>query len=76
VHPGAGPPGGCASAMCGLSATLCTVELLPDGSRTKLILTDQSVFFDGRETPADRSSGWRKVLDRLNVHVSSADTKA
>lgn len=52
-----------------LSATLCTVELLANGSGTKLILTDQSVFFDGRETPADRSSGWGKVLDRLKEHV-------
>lgn len=48
------------------SSTLCTVELLPNGSGTRLILTDQSAFFDGRETPADREQGWGTILDKLS----------
>jgi Activator of Hsp90 ATPase homolog 1-like protein len=50
-------------------ATLCTVGLLEDSSGTRLILTDQSVFFDGRETPTMRRSGWGQVLDRLKAHL-------
>jgi uncharacterized protein YndB with AHSA1/START domain len=52
-----------------ISATLCTVELLEDGSGTRLILTDQSVFFDGRETTAMRKSGWGQVLGRLKTEL-------
>jgi uncharacterized protein YndB with AHSA1/START domain len=52
-----------------ISWTLCTVELIPDGAGTRLILTDQSVFFDGRETPTQRNSGWGQVLNRLKRHL-------
>jgi uncharacterized protein YndB with AHSA1/START domain len=54
-----------------ISASLCTVELLADGSGTRLILTDQSAFFDGYETPTDRKSGWGQVLNRLETAVGS-----
>jgi len=43
-----------------ISATLCTVELLAEGSGTRLILTDQSAFFDGRETPSGRNRAGAK----------------
>lgn len=56
-----------------ISATLCTVELFAEGTGTRLILTDQSAFFDGRETPSDRQSGWGKMLDRLEARMSSED---
>lgn len=52
-----------------ISATLCTVELFAEGAGTRLILTDQSAFFDGRETPSDRQSGWGKMLDRLEAQM-------
>lgn len=48
-----------------ISSTLCTVELTPDGTGTRLKLTDQSAFLDGREAPPDRRSGWGQVLSRL-----------
>ena len=41
-----------------ISATLCTVELFTEGTWNTGILTDQSAFFDGRETPSERKSGW------------------
>jgi uncharacterized protein YndB with AHSA1/START domain len=56
-----------------ISATLCTVELLAEGSGTRLILTDQSVFFDGRETPTQRKSGWGQVMERLKIHLDGQD---
>ena len=48
-----------------ISMTLCTVELASDGDGTRLKLTDQSAFLDGRERPDERRSGWGKVLERL-----------
>ena len=48
-----------------ISSTLLTIELLRDGDGTQLVLTDQSAFFDGAETPTDRRSGWGEILDRL-----------
>jgi uncharacterized protein YndB with AHSA1/START domain len=56
------------------SATLCTVELLAEGSGTRLVLTDQSVFFEGLETPADRKSGWGQILDRLETQMGSKNS--
>jgi hypothetical protein len=40
-----------------ISATLCTVELFT-GALEHRNPTDQSAFFDGRETPSERKSGW------------------
>jgi uncharacterized protein YndB with AHSA1/START domain len=53
-----------------ISTTLCTVELFAEGTGTRLILTDQSAFFDGRETPSDRKSGWGQILDRLEAQMA------
>ena len=47
-----------------LSSTLLTVELVADGNATRLILTDQSVFYDW-ETPQDRKEGWGAILAKL-----------
>ena len=52
------------------SSTLCTVEILPDAGGTRLILTDQSAFFDGAETPAIREGGWGAILDKLGAHLT------
>jgi uncharacterized protein YndB with AHSA1/START domain len=51
------------------SATLCTIELLAEGAGTRVILTDQSAYLDGRETPSDRTSGWGEILDKLNAYL-------
>lgn len=52
-----------------ISATLSTFELAHDQSGTRVKLTDQSAFFDGRETPEERKGGWGKVLDRLRLSL-------
>jgi uncharacterized protein YndB with AHSA1/START domain len=48
-----------------ISMTLCTVEVASDGKGTRLKVTDQSAFLDGRERPEERRSGWGQVLDKL-----------
>jgi uncharacterized protein YndB with AHSA1/START domain len=48
-----------------ISATLCTIEFAREANGTRLVLTDQSAFFDGAESPDDRRAGWGEILDRL-----------
>jgi uncharacterized protein YndB with AHSA1/START domain len=59
-----------------ISLTLCTVEFAPDGDGTRLKLTDQSAFLDGRERPDERRDGWGKVLRRLESFLTSSRPKA
>jgi uncharacterized protein YndB with AHSA1/START domain len=54
-----------------MTTTLCTVEFLPDGEGTHLILTDQSAFY-GDEKASDRSQGWGQILDKLGGVLKSA----
>jgi uncharacterized protein YndB with AHSA1/START domain len=52
-----------------ISVSLATVELEPDGTGTKLTLTEQGVFLDGHDTPAEREHGTRDLLDNLGVEL-------
>lgn len=55
-----------------ISLTLCTVEFTPErGGSTRLTLTDQSAFLDGRERPDERRQGWGTILKRLAAHLES-----
>lgn len=49
------------------ASTLCTVELLAERRGTRLIVTDQSVFFDELERPKEREEGWGIVLENLSL---------
>lgn len=51
-----------------ISTTLCTIELIADGSRTRVIVTDQSAFLDDLEKPDDRAGGWGSILDNLEAY--------
>ena len=51
------------------SVTLCTVEFIAESRGTKLVLTDQSAFFDGAEAPSERRSGWGKIIERLALYL-------
>jgi uncharacterized protein YndB with AHSA1/START domain len=46
-------------------ASLITVEFIPSGSGTDLVLTNQGAFFTSGLTPAMIETGWRGLLDRL-----------
>lgn len=48
-----------------LSLSLATVELLLEGAGTRLIYTEQGVYLDGHEDPAEREHGTRELLDAL-----------
>lgn len=60
-----------------ISLTLCTFELTPEpGGGTRLKLTDQSAFLDGRERPDERRQGWGKIFERLAAHLDQADSRS
>jgi uncharacterized protein YndB with AHSA1/START domain len=48
------------------STTLCTIEFLDDGDGTRLILTDQTVYYMG-DFSASRREGWDKILASLEA---------
>lgn len=52
-----------------ISASLATVELLPEGDGTLMIYTEQAAFLDGRDVPENRIRGWGEILDKLEVEL-------
>ncbi len=46
-------------------ASLVTVELVPNGSGTDLVLTQQGVYFTSGLTPAMIEAGWKGLVERL-----------
>jgi uncharacterized protein YndB with AHSA1/START domain len=42
-----------------------TIELLPNGGGTDLILTHQGAFFESGLTPQMLEAGWRALMDKL-----------
>jgi uncharacterized protein YndB with AHSA1/START domain len=47
------------------SASLATFELVPDGSGTLLVATEQGAYFENSDGPAMREQGWRDLLESL-----------
>jgi len=48
-----------------ISASLVTVEVLPAGEGTDLILTHQGAFFEGSDGLEFREAGWQELLERF-----------
>jgi uncharacterized protein YndB with AHSA1/START domain len=55
-----------------ISVSVATVELEPAGTGTKLTLTEQGVFLDWLDTPAEREHGTRELLDTLEKALQGA----
>jgi uncharacterized protein YndB with AHSA1/START domain len=53
-----------------VSVSLTTVEIMPDGQQTKLLLIEQVAFFDGRDNAANREEGLASMLDKIGESVS------
>jgi hypothetical protein len=53
-----------------ISVSLQTLEFLPKGKGTKLILTEQGVYLDGTDDPAERERGTRQLLDALGAALA------
>jgi uncharacterized protein YndB with AHSA1/START domain len=48
-----------------ISVSLATIEFQSSGTGTKLTFTEQGVFLDGHDTPAEREHGTGVLLDNL-----------
>ena len=55
-----------------ISASLATVELLPEGGGTRLIYTEQGAFFDGSDGPIGRERGCRELYEKLAEELDRA----
>jgi uncharacterized protein YndB with AHSA1/START domain len=55
-----------------ISASLATVELVPDGTGARLLFTEQVALLDGGDNAKDREEGWRGLLDKLAAEVEPA----
>ena len=47
------------------SVSLATIELLPAGLGTDLVLTHQGAYFEGGDGPEMRKGGWESLLNKL-----------
>jgi len=56
-----------------VSVSLATIELIAEGTGTRLVLTEQGAFFDGIDTPATREHGTGELLDALGAALAAAD---
>jgi uncharacterized protein YndB with AHSA1/START domain len=52
-----------------ISVSLATVELAPAGAGTRLLFTEQAVFLDGQDTPAERERGTGTLLENLGAEL-------
>jgi uncharacterized protein YndB with AHSA1/START domain len=59
-----------------ISASVATVELKPEGKRTRLIYTEQGAFLDGLDTPASREAGWHDLLSSLGKEFTPLSKSA
>ena len=50
-----------------MTVSMTTVEFIPGGEGTRLVLTEQGTFLDGREEPAWREHGTAEQLDALGA---------
>lgn len=56
-----------------ISVSVATIELSPEGSGTKLVLTEQGAFLDGYDDAGSREHGTNELMDALG---RSLDTVA
>lgn len=56
-----------------ISVSLGTTELKPDGSGTRLVYTEQSVFLDGHDDAGGREHGTGWLFDNLAAFLSLSD---
>ena len=52
-----------------ISASLATVEFVPNENGTSLLFTDQGAFFENSDGPKMREAGWSGLLDGIAAVV-------
>jgi uncharacterized protein YndB with AHSA1/START domain len=59
-----------------ISVSVATVEIEALGAGTRLTLTEQGVFLDGLDTPAEREHGTNVLMDTLGTYLMSPGDRA
>jgi uncharacterized protein YndB with AHSA1/START domain len=59
-----------------ISVSLATVEFKPEEAGTRLIFTEQGVFLDGHDEPAQREAGTGGLLDKLDAELRREPARA
>jgi uncharacterized protein YndB with AHSA1/START domain len=54
-----------------ISVSVATVQLKPDGKRTRLMVTEQGAFLDGYDDAGSRERGTGELLDALGRSLAS-----
>jgi uncharacterized protein YndB with AHSA1/START domain len=54
-----------------ISSSLATFEFFSEGSATRLVFTEQAVFFEGGDGPQVREQGWRGLFDALELELAA-----
>lgn len=54
-----------------ISVSVVTIEFEAVGDTTRLTLTEQGVFLDGLDAPAEREHGTEALLDALGSHLQN-----
>ncbi|ASY67608.1 SRPBCC family protein [Sinorhizobium fredii] len=52
-----------------ISASIATVELVPEGSGTRVVFTEQAAFLDGLDQVDYRRSGWEQLIGALAAEL-------
>jgi uncharacterized protein YndB with AHSA1/START domain len=55
-----------------ISVSLATVEFTPEGTGTRLVLTEMGAYLDGWDKPDQREHGTRELLDNLGRYLQVA----
>lgn len=53
-----------------ISVSLTTIELTPEGTGTRLVLTEHGVYLDGYEDGGSRAHGTAELIDRMGTSLS------
>jgi len=59
-----------------ISVSVATVEIEGIDAGTRLTLTEQGVFLDGLDTPAEREHGTNVLMDTLGAHLQGSGASA
>lgn len=53
-----------------ISVSLATIELVPEGTGTRLTLTEHGVYLDGYEDNGSRAHGTAELIDRMGASLT------
>ncbi len=56
-----------------ISVSVATIEFEAVGDTTRLTLTEQGVYLDGLDAPAEREHGTKALLDALGSHLQNTE---